>query len=36
VGPAVVLVFRVVGRGRSSITVALTPGDSVRCDVRAT
>jgi hypothetical protein len=43
VGPAVVLVFRVVGRGRSSITVALTRGDSspkaleaVRYDVRAT
>jgi len=43
VGSAVVLVFRVVGRGRTSITLALTRGDSspravraVRYDLRAT
>ena len=43
VGPAVVLVFRVVGRGKASITLALTHGDAsskalqaARYDIRAT
>ena len=43
VGPAVVLVFRVVGRGKTSITLAMTRGESspkalqaVRYDIRAT
>jgi hypothetical protein len=43
VGPAVMLVFEVVGRGRTSITLALTTGESsvnavqtVRYDIRAT
>jgi hypothetical protein len=43
VGPAIVLVFEVVGRGRTSITLALTKGESsgkavqaVRYDIRAT
>jgi hypothetical protein len=43
VGPAVVLVFRVVGAGRTSLHFALTRGDAspkalraVRYDVRAT
>jgi hypothetical protein len=42
VGPAVVLVFRVVGRGRTSITLALTRDDpsskalrAARYDIRA-
>ena len=42
VGPAVVLVFEVVGRGRASITLALTRGEAsgkalqaVRYDIRA-
>ena len=42
VGPAVVLVFEVVGRGKTSITLALTRGESstkavqaVRYDIRA-
>ena len=43
VGPAVVLVFEVVGRGRTSITLALTRGEAsgkalraARYDLRAT
>ena len=43
VGPAVVLVFQVVGRGKASITLALTRGDSsskavqaARYDIRVT
>ena len=43
VGPSVVLVFRVVGRGRTSLRFALTRGDAspkavraVRYDLRAT
>jgi hypothetical protein len=43
VGPSIVLVFRVVGRGRASLSFALTRGDAspkalraVRYDVRAT
>ncbi len=43
VGPSVVLVFRVVGRGRASLHFALTRGDTspkavraVRYDLRAT
>jgi hypothetical protein len=35
VGPAVVLVFRVVGRGRTPITLALTRGDASSKAVQA-
>jgi hypothetical protein len=35
VGPSVVLVFRVVGRGRASLSFGLTRGDTSRKAVRA-
>jgi hypothetical protein len=35
VGPAVVLVFRAVRKGKASITVALTRGDSSPTAIRA-